>query len=466
MIYFAHAVGPATLGIYYLFLAYFGIFNLIGEGGLGGAAVKKISEGIEQNEYFTAFIGLRIAFFATSIAVLFLVEPYITDLTDSGMFLWLLLTLLVAVFLNTIVNGVYGCGKVGINQISTVFTHITQLTVQITAVFLGFGAAGLAGGFITGMVVGGLVNLRYLDLHFARFRALHVKNLFTFSFWIFLTATGSLVFTYADTIFISYFMTAKDVGIYRAAFQLTLLATFVTTTLRTVLYPKISRWRARGDFELIETALARGFTYSLLLAIPVCVGGWLLGDHLLYYLYGAAFAEGATVLTLLFLVQVANVFMFLGTMSLNALGHPKDSFKATGLAASVNILFDLLLIPVFGITGAAMATFIAITLNAFLAIRALRRTTKVGLESAALGHILIATVGMSVAIVLFRSFVPMSHVLVVLGCVILGALIYVYLILILDTGIYSELQNLARQLGAPWPKWLQMISGHLNDFEN
>ena len=40
---FAHTVGPAILGAYFLFVAYFSIFNLIGDGGVGGAAVKRIS---------------------------------------------------------------------------------------------------------------------------------------------------------------------------------------------------------------------------------------------------------------------------------------------------------------------------------------------------------------------------------------------------------------------------------------
>ena len=54
-IYFAHTLGPAPLGAYFLFLAYFGILNVVVDGGFGSAAVKRISEGLEQNEYFSAY---------------------------------------------------------------------------------------------------------------------------------------------------------------------------------------------------------------------------------------------------------------------------------------------------------------------------------------------------------------------------------------------------------------------------
>ncbi|HNT09137.1 MAG TPA: flippase, partial [Methanoculleus sp.] len=59
--FFTHTVGLSILGAYFLFVAYFSVFNLIGDGGFGGAAVKRISEGEDQNAYFTAFALLRVA---------------------------------------------------------------------------------------------------------------------------------------------------------------------------------------------------------------------------------------------------------------------------------------------------------------------------------------------------------------------------------------------------------------------
>ena len=141
------------------------------------------------------------------------------------------------------------------------------------------------------------------------------------------------MFAYADTILIGYFMTNTDVGIYRVAFQLTGAAAFITGALHTVLFPRVSGWHAETDLEMISHALARSFTYSLLLAVPVTVGGILLGDRLLYFLYGAAFEGGAIALPILFLVQIANVFMYLETMCLNAMDQPRTSFTVTAIAA-------------------------------------------------------------------------------------------------------------------------------------
>ncbi|NLZ30712.1 MAG: flippase, partial [Methanomicrobiales archaeon] len=93
--YFAHTVGPSILGAYFLFVAYFSVFNLIGDGGFGRAAVKRISEGEDQSAYFTAFALLRVVLTVVSVGFLLILQPYLGKLTSSGMFSWLILALVI-----------------------------------------------------------------------------------------------------------------------------------------------------------------------------------------------------------------------------------------------------------------------------------------------------------------------------------------------------------------------------------
>ncbi len=452
-IYFAHTLGPAPLGAYFLFLAYFGIFNLVGDGGFGNAAAKRISEGKEPNEYLSAFAFIRIILLTLSVSLVLVAEPYFKDLTSSGVFFWILLALIVSVFSSITGIGVYGAGKVGVYQISTFADALVRTLFQITAVFLGFGVAGLTGGFVGGLIAGGMMNLRYLDLKLVRFGLSHLKNLSGFSFWIFLTASGSLVFCYADTILIGFFMSNADVGIYRTAFQLTSVATFATLAFHTVLYPKISNWGTQGQFAEIENSLARAWTYSLFLAIPTCIGGWILGDKLLYYLYGESFVGGVTALYFLLFVQVVNVFMFLGTMSLAALNRPKDAFWVTLIAAIVNVILDILLIPMMGITGAAVATLIAMIINAVGALILLSGVISVKFEYGPVKNILYAAGFMGIVVLFIRVLLPLTQVIAVLAVVIIGALIYILLLFKLDRKIRDELKDLSVNLGLPWPRW-------------
>jgi O-antigen/teichoic acid export membrane protein len=450
-IFFAHTVGPSILGAYFIFVAYFSVFNLLGDGGFGGAVVKRISEGEDQNAYFTAFLVLRVVLVAASVGILLVIRPYIPDFASPEVFLWLIVALVAGAFTSIASNSVYGRGKVGVYQASGLIDIVIRVFVQVAAVVLGYGIAGLAGGFVAGLLAAGLVNYRFLDLAPVPFRRFHVSSLFAFSFWTFLSASGYLVFSYADTIMIGYFMTDADVGIYRVAFLLTSVATFITVALRTTLYPKVSYWGKQKDLSSVERALARAFTYSLLLAAPVLAGGWILGERLLYFFYGASFSTGATALAILLLVQVAHVFMFLQTMCLNALDRPKDSFRVTAVAVVANIGLNLYLIPAYGIVGASAATLVTMVLNATLARRALSRSIRVRIEPRAVGNIVLAAFVMGIIVVAYSLVIPLTNIFVVLGAVALGGLVYLLLLLRIDKGIHDELKELAGKFGFPWP---------------
>jgi len=452
--YFAHAVGASVLGGYFLFLAYLTIIGLMADGGFGGAAIKRISEGEEQDAYFSAFVVLRSLFVTVVIIVLVVVRSYFVDLNEAGTFIWLILALLASLLSVTVASGISGCGKIGIHATGNFIDNISRIIVQVIAVFLGFGVAGLAGGLVVGMLVGFLVQLRFFDLRFARFGWRHIKSLSTFSVWVFLISGGMIVFMTSDVIMIGYYLNNADVGVYRIVLQFTSLAAFTTTALRSTLLPKVSRWGKTGEKELIEESLSRAFTYSLILAIPMLLGGILLGDKLLYYFYGAEFGRGYVVMMILFIVQIVNIFHYFFVTYLIALDNLKDLFKITVVAVVINIALNAILIPMISIEGAAIATLVTMGLHAVLGQRVLSKMIRIKMESDSLSNILKASVLMLLIVGGYRMFVPISNVWLALVPVVLGAGVYVVLVLRFDRKIYEELKGIMVQMNVVWPEWL------------
>jgi O-antigen/teichoic acid export membrane protein len=427
---------------------------MVTDGGFGGAAVKRISEGEESDAYFSAYLVLRSLFTIITVLALLVFRDYFVDLNTSGMFIWLLLALVVSVLAGPISSGVAGTGKMGIRTTCGGIGNILRIIFQVLAIYLGYEAAGLAGGSVTGVLVAAIIEFHFFDLHFVRFKWHHIKSLSIFSFWLFLTSGGVLVFSQADTVLIGYFMDNADVGVYRIALQFTMVATFTTYALRTTLWPKVSRWGKSGDMGLVEESLARAISYSLILAAPILVGGVLLGDKLLYFFYGAEFAKGYPALTVLLAVQVVNVFQYFFTMYLDALDHPKESFKVTTVGVVGNIALNIILIPVMGIRGAAIATLVTMTLNAILARRSLSKLITIQMERRSLLNIMTASVVMGVVVGSYRMLVPFSNVWVTLLAVVIGGATYGVLVLKLDRKICDELQSIVERMGVVWPKWL------------
>lgn len=451
--YFAQAVGAGVLGAYFLFLAYFGIISLMTDGGFCSAAIKRISEGEEPDAYFSAFVVLRSLFVTVVVVTLIAFSSYFVDLDNAGTFIWLLVALVVSILHGAVTSGIGGCGKVGISATAGFLDNISRILIQVIAILLGYGVAGLAGGFVAGLVVSSIVQLRFFELHFVHFGLIHLKSLSSFSFWSFLVSGGGLVFTYSDSVMIGYFLNNADVGVYRVILQFTSFATFTTSALHGALLPRVSRWNHIGETGLIEESLSRALTYSFLLALPVFVGGFLLGDKLLYYFYGADFVNYKT-LMILFMVQIVNVFYYFFITYLTAMNQIKELFKITFVAVVANIILNAMLIPVMGISGAAVATLVTMALNAVLARRALARKIIFRVERSSLLNFLKASFAMGLVVGVYRLVVPLTNVWLALVPVVLGGVVYGVLILKLDRKIYEELKGILMLMNVTWPEWL------------
>lgn len=453
-VYFAHAVGASALGAYFLVMAYYGIISMVTDGGFGGAAIKRISEGEEQDEYLSAFLVVRSLFTIGTVAALIAFRSYFVDLNNSGVFNWLLLALILSIFSGSISYGIIGRGKMGIRSTCNFIGEVLRILIQIVAVFLGFGIAGLLGGFVAGLVSAAMIEWHFFDLRMVSFDWRHIKSLSTFSFWLFLTSSGAALYSYTDTILIGHFLSNSDVGVYRIVFQFTSVALLVSSALVTTLWPKVSRWGKTGEKGLVGESLTKACSYSMVFAVPILVGGVLLGDRLLYFFYGAEFAHGYAPMVILLIVQIMSIFQQTFLSYLGALDHQKYAFKVTAAGAAANIAMNALLIPIIGISGAAIATLVTMSLNMILARRELSQVITVNLDKITTMNILKASFAMAIFLVIYRMLIQVSNVWLAFIPVVLGGTIYAVLMLKLDSKLYDELKTLTTQIRLPWPDWI------------
>jgi len=453
-IYIAHNAGATALGGFFLLLAYVGIIGLFTDGGVSGAALQRIAEGDSQDEYFSAHAAVRGILLAATLTLLVAVRPLFVDLNQSGLFLWLLASLVVTTIAGIISTGVYGSGKVGILQIADLTNNIVRVIVQVIAVYLGYSAGGLAAGFIAGIIAGLLINMRVLSRKVVRFGRRNIQGLISFSGWAFITGLTGALLGYADTILVGYFLSNSEIGMYRTSFQLATISLFMMFALRTALYPKIASWMREGATGSVESALARAITFSLVLAVPAACGAWVLGSSLLYYLYGAPFVAAGPALSLLFMVELVTVFLSLETMCLGALDMPKSVFMVTAIGAVSTIILDILLIPVFGITGAAFALLLGTGIFALSAHTVLKKRIQVRIEKKPVAAIIVSSLVMALCVSGYQYILPVTSVFLIAGAVVMGMVIYSLLLVRLDRGIRDEVRDMVTGIGLPWPGWL------------
>jgi O-antigen/teichoic acid export membrane protein len=446
-IYFAHVLGAEGLGGYKIFLAYLAVFSLLSEGGISAAMIKRISEGGNSGSYYSASVFLRAVLIAGVISGIIIAKPAFIDLTASGLYYLLILAVISGGIYNLIISANYGAGMVGMSQTSALGNETVRITTQVLAVLLGFRSAGLAAGHIAGFITGAAIAFRYRTVRLARFGIEHIRSVCTYAKWSFLSGAGTSVTAYADTILVGYFLTNYEVGIYGTALQFSAIATLAAAAMINALFPQLSLWHKEGDYGMIKNAVGKSLAYALIPAVPAVTGGIILSDNILYFLYGADFAEGAAALRIILPAQIFSIFLLTGIMCLNAFNRPNESFRITISAAALNICLNLLLIPLFGINGSALAFLATMALSALYSAVLLRDTLPLKPDIPVVKDIITSSAMMAVFILAQREVFAPDSWPVLFAIVISGALLYSGILCTKNRMIKEDIQEVLKKSG-------------------
>ncbi len=165
-----------------------------------------------------------------------------------------------------------------------------------------------------------------------------------------------------DAFLVTYFALGgiHAAGVYSAAASMAELMIFIPESIRLSLFPMVAASRTHDDATRLTLAACR---YTLLLTTLCAVGLAALGPVALTYVYGERFT-GAVVPLLLLLPGVG--MLSLGHIlygDLNGRGKPETTAVSALLALGVTIVLDVVLIPRYGIVGAAIASTCAYTVE-------------------------------------------------------------------------------------------------------
>ena len=165
------------------------------------------------------------------------------------------------------------------------------------------------------------------------------------------------VYSYVDSIFISKFISTEAVGVYSVAYKFTYAFQFLPMAFVAALYPSMSEAVAHAP-EKLTGLLNRAFWYLALLAVPVVGGLWALAPEVIS-LTGVGYEEAVVVLQVLIIVLLPIFLDFPIGSLLNAADKQATKTVIMGLTMVVNVLANVLLIPIFGIMGAAYAALLS-----------------------------------------------------------------------------------------------------------
>jgi len=194
-----------------------------------------------------------------------------------------------------------------------------------------------------------------------------------------LIAAMQLINGRTDILILGIVREDAEVGIYRVASQMALLVIFGLKAVNAMQGPHIAHLYATGDMNRLQSMIRQSSRAIMLTSLPLVLTFVVFGRLIIEWVFGPAFQGAYVPLVILCAGQLVNASMGSVASLLNMTGHEHDTTKSIFTGAIVNVLLNVALTPVWGATGAAIAT--AATLVVWNLMMWRRVRTRLGIES-------------------------------------------------------------------------------------
>ena len=377
-IYLARVLGSASYGLYSLGLAVFNIVSILSLVGMHSGLLRFValynSEKDQSRIKGTVFSAL---FIVTLVGILLGgLLFFLADVISISIFREKNLANVLRVFAVAIpffgLMSVFVVSTQGF-QVMKYHVYVRNLWESIgkicfvTILFIaGFRLFGAVAAYLLTLVVSTVLAYSFLKRLFPINRAsiqpiFETRRLLIFSLPLFLVSVLQIGRMRADKLILGYFQSPHDVGLYTAAFQTSILAMMILNSFNAIFTPMISDLHNRNELRKLEDLLKTVTRWIVTLTLPIFLFLLFFSREILG-VFGEQFVFASLCLKILVLGQMVNS----GTGSVGSVltmsGHPKIELLNSFAAFAFEIPMCFVLIPQYGIMGAAMAAASALIL--------------------------------------------------------------------------------------------------------
>lgn len=369
MIYAARILGAGEYGVFSYALSLAGFFTVFADTGISAIMTREASKNPDKkSEVFSTAFWIKSGMLIFSTALLIFVAPHFSNITAAN-------ALLPIIGVLVIMDGIRDFGtsffkaleKMELEAFVTTLTNIGIAAFGFIILAYSRTAGALAISYVASSALGTMAAIFILKEEFVKvishFRREMIKPL--------LVAIGPLaafnllgVFMLnTDVVMIGWFRNAENIGYYSVAQRVIQIFYAFPGVLASAMFPAMSKAVGEKNHGKSRLLVEYGITAVMVMAIPMVLGGIILGHQIIQLLYGAQYIPAVRTFQILMLTLWV---LFPGLILSNyniAYDAQKKIVVAFLLGSLGNVAFNFLLIPKFGIEGSAVSTVLAQLLN-------------------------------------------------------------------------------------------------------
>ncbi len=369
-VYVARLLGAGGAGIFFLTTTIIFIAANLGRFGLDNVVIRLISAHASTGSWgkvkevffssliliagFTSGLSLLIYLFAEPVSVVIFDKPQLIEPLK-----WMTIRIIPLSVITLIVESLRGLKKIGYSQvIENVWTPVLTIMILFSVPYI-HTPAGLAKVWdivaISVMGIAVLVWWRSTGMPGKAVSGISFRPLLKAGSPLFVVSALSLIISSSSTIFLGIFGESKDVGIFNAANRTANLMNFLLVSVNVIAAPKFAELFHQRDFTGLKNSAQDSTRLIFWLSLPVFIGV-LSFTRPMMGIFGEQFRSGAMVLAILVFAQFVNISTGSVGYLLMMCHHEKLLRNNILAVAGLNILLCFLIIPRFGMLGAAIVS--------------------------------------------------------------------------------------------------------------
>lgn len=378
-IYVARYLGPAQFGVYSYAAAFVALFGTIARLGLDGIVVRDLVNHPEERDVYlgTAF-WLKLVGAVLTLGLLAFAVQFTSNDATINLYIFIIASGLI--FQSFDVVDFHFQSKVLSKYVS--ISRLIQLALSsVLKLYFIFIHADLFWFVIVSLI--DQISLAFslaiaywrqrIGSFFGRFDVGIAKVMLSNSWPLILSGIAISLYMRIDQIMIKEMLGEREVGLYSAAVRLSEAWYFVPVIVTTSLFPAILNAKTLNP-KLYNERLQRLYTIMIYSAVGVALPVAFMAESIVVTLYGIHYQDAGLVLA----IHIwAGIFVALGVVNGSwflAENLQKLATINTLIGAAVNVILNYFLIPIYGIAGAAFATFFSYGVSAYFALMLYKKT--------------------------------------------------------------------------------------------
>jgi O-antigen/teichoic acid export membrane protein len=165
---------------------------------------------------------------------------------------------------------------------------------------------------------------------------------------------------HVNTLILSLIGTNEEVGFYRIAFMGTELLSSAEKLIYAVFAPYIVQLYQDDHKRKLQKMMVNGTRVALVMILPLSIAYLFWGEVVVSALFGDEYLPSVGALGILTIGKLIGLMTGAAALVLVMTGHEKEIVKTMVYALLLNVILSIILIPIYGDIGAAIAASMSI----------------------------------------------------------------------------------------------------------